>query len=179
MTNLTRQEMEELLLEHEVAELEYNLDATMATLVPTPKFELCFMGLAVNGWDAVHEMYRRMLHRGGEARNLQADARVVMIEGNHIVREALVSFDDDDGTRRTGLYNVVVEFDPELKKIKGERMYGDLTYARFMSRIVGEDLAQVPGVTEIAATLPIINVHDAFAAAAARGIIINNPRVKL
>ena len=69
MKYLTRQEMEELLLEHEVAELEYDLDRTMATLVPTPHFELCFMGLAVDGWDAVREMYSRMLIRGGEERN--------------------------------------------------------------------------------------------------------------
>lgn len=179
MTNLTRQEMEELLLEHEVAELEYDLDRTMATLVPTPHFELCFMGLAVDGWDAVREMYKRMLVRGGEARNLQADARVVMIENNHIVREALISFNDDCGKRVTGLYSVIVEFDPETKKIKGERMYGDLTYGQFMSNIIGEDLAQVPGVTKISDSLRVVDVHDAFAAAAARGIAINNPYVKV
>lgn len=179
MKYLTKQEMEELLLEHEVAELEYDLDRTMATLVPTPHFELCFMGLAVDGWDAVREMYSRMLVRGGEERNLQADARVVMIDNNHIFREALISFNDDDGTRATGLYSVVVEFDPETKKIKGERMYGDLTYGRFMSSIIGDDLAQVPGVTRISATLPVVDVHDAFAAAAARGIKINNPYVNL
>ncbi|MCW0200089.1 hypothetical protein [Sphingopyxis sp.] len=178
MTNLTRQEMEELLLEHEVAELEYNVDRTMATLTPNPHFELCFMGLAVDGWDAVREMYTRMLIKGGEERNLQADARVVMIENNHIVREAVISFNDDNGKRVTGLYSVVVEFDPETKKIKGERMYGDLTYGRFMSRIVGEDITNVPGVTRISESLPVIDVHDAFAAAAARGIEINNPYVK-
>lgn len=179
MSELTRYEMEGLLIEHEKAELEYDIDATMATLVPNPHFELCFMGLAVDGWDAVREMYSRMLVRGAEERNIQADARIVMAGDNHIVREALVSFDNDEGKRVTGLYNVVVEFDPELKKIKGERMYGDLTYAQFMSGVVGEDIAKVTGVTEIVATLPTINVHDAFAAAAARGIEINNPRVKL
>ncbi len=179
MTNLTRQEMEELLLAHEIAELEYDIDATMATLVPNPHFELCFMGLAVDGWDAVREMYSRMLFRGGEERNLQADARIVMVDNNHIVREALISFDNDEGQRATGLYNVVVEFDPELKKIKGERMYGDLTYGQFMTKIIGEDLAQMPGVTEISASLSVVNVHDAFAAAAARGLTINNPRVKM
>jgi hypothetical protein len=178
MQDLTKQEMEELLLEHEIAELEYDLDRTMATLVPNPHFELCFMGLAVDGYDAVREMYSRMLVRGGEERNLQADARIVMIADNHIIREALISFDDADGQRRTGLYNVVVEFDPETKKIKGERMYGDLTYGQFMSGIVGEDLAQIPGVSQISSSLAVINVHDAFAAAAARGLEINNPRVK-
>ncbi|WP_218036716.1 hypothetical protein [Sphingobium sp. EM0848] len=151
----------------------------MATLVPNPHFELCFMGLAVDGWDAVREMYSRMLFRGGEERNLQADARIVMVDNNHIVREALISFDNDEGQRATGLYNVVVEFDPELKKIKGERMYGDLTYGQFMTKIIGEDLAQMPGVTEISASLSVVNVHDAFAAAAARGLTINNPRVKM
>ena len=179
MKKLTPEEMADLLLEHEIAELEYDIDRTMATLVPNPHFELCFMGLAVDGWDAVREMYSRMLVRGGEARNLQADARIVMMDNNHIVREALISFDDEDGTRRTGLYNVVVEFDPETKKIKGERMYGDLTYGRFMSKIVGDDLAQIPGVSQISASLAVINVHDAFAAAAARGLEINNPRVKV
>lgn len=179
MTELTREDMEDLLLEHEKAELEFDLDATMATLCPNPHFELCFMGLAVDGYDAVRAMYQRMLFAGGEKRNIQAVARVVAAAPNALVREAHVSFDDDDGTRVTGVYIVTIEFDPVSKKIKGERMFGDTIYGGMMSRTMGADYAAgLPGVTKISDSAPMITRHDAFDAAAARGITINNPRVK-
>ena len=58
---LDKKQMEEILLAHEVAELEMDIDATMATLAPNPHYELATLGLAVDGSDAVRETYRRIL----------------------------------------------------------------------------------------------------------------------
>lgn len=174
MTQMTREEMDEVLLAHEIAELEYNLEATLATLVPDPHFELCFMGLQVDGIDAVREMYSRLLYKGARDRDVMADARVIAEGPNALVREAWVTLTNDEGERVTGLYMVTVEFDPVLKKIKGERMYGDPAYAAEMVKVVGADLADYPGVSKLSDHAPILDKHDAFAAAAARGIHIDN-----
>jgi hypothetical protein len=40
MTELSEKEMEAILLDHEVAELEMDLEATLATLTPEPHYEL-------------------------------------------------------------------------------------------------------------------------------------------
>lgn len=178
MSKLSYKEKYDILLSHEIAELEYNLDATMATLVPHPHFEIPFLGVAIKGWDAVYEMYKRMLFRGGRDRNIQAVARVIADADNVLIREAFVSFDTLDGKRKTGLYIVVISFDPVLKKITGERMYGDTVYAELMQEILGADLDTIPGIVNLTDTAPIINEHDAFAAAEERGLKINNPKVK-
>lgn len=175
MVELTRYEMEGLLLEHEKAELELDLDATMATLCPDPHFEIVFLDLQVGGWDAVKEMYRRMLKGGGEARNLQAVARIIADDTNALVREARISWDTDDGNRVTGLYSVTIAYDPETGKILGERMYGDPNYSAMMAKVLGEDFADIPGVTVISENAPVIYVHDAYQLAERRGVVIQRP----
>jgi hypothetical protein len=178
MTDLTRTEMDELLLEHEIAELEYDIPRTMATLVPNPHYEMAFLGLAVDGWDAVQHTYTRLINEAARDRNVQAVARVIAEAANTLIREAHVSFDRADGSRATGSYIVVLEFDPATKKIVGERMYGDTIYAEFMAEVIGAGLENQPGVTKLADSAPMIDRHDAFDAAAARGLRIHNNRVK-
>lgn len=176
MKELTKDEMLDILLAHEKAELEYDLDATMATLVRNPHYELAFLGLAVDGWDTVRKLYERLIVPGARARNFQAVARVIAVDTNTLVREAHVSFDNAEGKRVTGLYMVVMEFDPELKKIRGERMYTDPAFGQMMGSLFGEDFASLPGVSKISDTSPIIEEHDAYAMAAARGITIERVR---
>ena len=53
MVDLTKDEMDDLLLAHEKAELEYDVEATMATLVANPHFEFPTLGFAIDGWDGV------------------------------------------------------------------------------------------------------------------------------
>lgn len=178
MKELTREEMDAILLAHEIAELEYNVDATMATLVPNPHYEIATLGVAVDGWDAIRRTYQRLIHQAGKERNAQAVARVIGTAKNTLMREAHVSFDDDAGKRVTGLYMVVMEFDPELKKIRGERMYTDTVFGAFLAAVLGEDFPSLPGVSRISEHVPIINKHDAFEAAAARGISIDHPLSK-
>ena len=175
MPELTKKEMEEILLTHEVAELEEDLEATMATLVPHPRYELAGLGWRIEGTEAVRETYKRILGYVS-ARNVAAEKRVHAVDKNHLVREAHVSFDASDGKRVTGLYMVVMAFDADLKLIAGERMYMDPVFAGMMAEQLGDDFAEVPGVSVIGDKAPVIEQHDAFKVAASRGIAINSPK---
>src|SRR5262245_33916153 len=75
MGKMTLDEMEALLARHEEAEFNMDVDATMATLVDNPVYELPGLGWHIAGQDAVRETYRRMLP-GGESLNIWADKRV-------------------------------------------------------------------------------------------------------
>ncbi|WP_176594352.1 hypothetical protein [Sphingobium sp. EM0848] len=174
MKELTKQEMEAILLEHEKAELEVDIDATMATLVPNPHYEIAFLGLAIDGWEGVHQAYQRIL-RPAQIRPVAAKRRVHAVARNTLIREAHVTFNTSEGERVTGLYMVVMEFDPELKKIAGERMYADPLFGKMMTEQLGEDFAKIPGVSRIRDSAPVIEEHDAYAAAAARGVTITPP----
>jgi hypothetical protein len=172
---LDRNQMEEILIAHEKAELEGDLEATLATLTPEPQYELASLGWAINGMNAVRETYQRILP-GAQKWDIAAEARGYTWGENTLVREAHVSFNTVDGERVTGLYMVVMAFDPELKRISGERMYMDPLFAKLMATDLGADFGDLPGVSRISQTAPIIQIHDAFAAAAARGITIESNR---
>jgi hypothetical protein len=166
--------MEEILLAHEVAELEMDLEATMATLAPNPHYELATLGWAVDGSPAVCETYKRILP-GAQRWDVAAEKRVHAVADNTLIREAYVSFNTAEGDRVNGLYLVVMAFDPELKLISGERMYMDPLFARMLSTDLGDDFADLPGVSRICETAPVIGTHDAVAVAAARGVTITRP----
>lgn len=172
MEDMTKQEMEAILLAHEKAELEEDLDATMATLVPVPHYELPTLGYAFDGYDAVREAYSRILP-GTRSRNVAAKMRVHAMSHNTLVREAHVSFTKSSGERVTGGYIVVMTFDPEHKLIAGERMYMDTNFAEMMAENLGPDFADVPGVTKLSEVAPMIERHDAYEVAERRGITIN------
>jgi hypothetical protein len=171
--------MEGIMLAHEKAELEYDLDATMDTLVPNPHFELPPFGIAIDGWEGVRTMYSFMIQKGGRDRNLQAVARVIGEAPNTLMREAWISYDTIDGRRVTGGYMVVMSFEPETKKILGERMYADKIYADLLAELIGDTYLSWPGVSQMGDGAPIINRHDAFDLAASRGVVINNAAADL
>lgn len=150
MEKITLQEMEELLALHEKAEFDLDLDATLATLVDNPVYELPSLGWHIAGRDAVRETYRRLLF-GSDQRNIWADKRVHAISDDTLSREAYVYLDTDEG-RVTGQYFVVMTF--EGKKIAGERMYMDTTFATVMTEILGPDFGEVPGVSRLEDTVP-------------------------
>ncbi|AMT72620.1 MULTISPECIES: hypothetical protein [Mycobacteroides] len=172
MEEMSKKEMEAVLLAHEKGELEEDLDATMATLVDNPHYELPTLGFAFDGYDAVREAYSRIMP-GTRERNVAAQMRVHAISHNTLVREAHVSFTKSNGERVTGGYIVVMSFDPEQKLISGERMYMDGHFAEMMSENLGPDFADVPGVTKLADAAPMIDRHDAYEVAARHGITIN------
>lgn len=171
---MTKKEMEAVLLEHEIAELENDVERTMATLVPNPHYEIAFLGLAIDGRDAIRELYKRILSRN-VGRPVAAEARNHAVARNTLIREAHVSFDTLDGKRVTGLYMVVMEFDPISKKIVSERMYADTLFAQFMTEQIGPGLENFPGVSRITDTAPDVKQHDAYAVAARRGLEIAQP----
>lgn len=150
MAQFTQQQMEELLALHEKAEFDMDLDATMATLVENPVYELPTMGWRIEGHDAVLETYKRMLP-GSERVNTWADRRVHAVSENELCREAYVYFDTPDG-RVTGQYFAVMAFEGD--KIKGERMYMDTSFCASMTEILGADFGDIPGVSRLADVVP-------------------------
>ena len=145
MGKFTLQQMEALLAAHETAEFEIDLDATMATLVDNPVYELPTLGWHIEGREAVRETYNRMLP-GGDKRNIWADKRVHAISEDTLCREAYVYFDTDEG-RVTGRYMAVIVF--QGNRILGERMYMDTAFAKVMAEILGPDFGDVPGVSRL------------------------------
>lgn len=167
--------MEEVLLAHEIAELEQDVEATMATLAPNPHYELAFVGLAIDGEEAVRETYRRILF-GNEGRDVAAERRIHAVAANTLLREAYMTFNTREGERVNGLYLVVMSFDPEAKLISGERMYTDPVFGQMMTEQLGPDFESLPGVTRIRDSAPTLEQHDAFKVAASRGLSINIPK---
>lgn len=174
MKELTFEEMEDILLAHEKAELEEDLEATMATVSPNPHYEFPTFGWAADGTGAVREHYRRVLPNTSKL-NIAAEKRVHGAAANTLIREAWVSF-NLDGERLTGMYLVVITFDPDLKLIEGERMYADTNFQKVMARDLGADYGDFPGVSRIEEGAPVIEIHDAFTEAAARGMTISAPK---
>lgn len=179
-TELTKEEMEDIFLDHEIAELEGDLDAVMATVAPNPHFELPTLGLALDGRDAVRRYYQLTLDSGerdgrsigsssgGGRAGIAARKRQHSVARNTLCREAIASF-TRGGKRISGVYNITVSFDPDLRKIYGERMYFDTVLAALFAEAVGDDFATYPGVQKLSDYLPNIEEHDAYEHAAARG----------
>lgn len=147
---LTLAEMEELLAAHEMAEFNINLDATVATLVENPVYELPSLGWRIEGQEAVRETYKRLLH-GGDVHNLWADKRVHATSATSLAREAYVYIDTPEG-RVTGQYFVAMDFAGDT--IAGERMYMDAAFVKAANDILGPDFGDIPGVTRLEDAVP-------------------------
>jgi hypothetical protein len=148
MKQLTTEEMEEILRVHERAEGKGDVEATMATVAPDPYYEFPSFGWEVNGSDAVREHYRRSFP-SAVAVNVDSKRRVHGAGPNTLFREAWVSFNTEDGERLTGLYVAVIEFDPETRKIKSERLYTDKIFDQFMAPHLGPEYGEYPGVSPL------------------------------
>lgn len=163
MQELTKGEMEPILFAHGMAELQFDVEETMRTVASEPHYEIAYLDLAVDGREAVIEMYRRLL-AGNRTRDFQVKVRVDTIGKNTLMQEAYVSFKNLKGERVTGIYLSVVEFDPAEKKILGERMYGDAVWGQLWLENLGADFADVPGVSRLSDTMPEIGAQDTFGA---------------
>lgn len=144
MKELTLREMEAILGAHEHAEVAQDIDATMETVAPKPHYEFPISGWNVDGERGVREYYGRLL-ADGALRNVASRKRVHGAGPNTLFREAWISFDAEDGTRLTGQYMAVIEFDPDTMSIKSERQYGDSIFGLFLPPIVDSD----SGVTHL------------------------------
>lgn len=148
MKELTLEEMEAILHEHEIHELTQDIEATMDTVAPGPCYEFTSADRRVDGEAGVREHYRLALPHGGTA-NIASKRRVHGIGPNTLFREAWISWDAEDGTRLTGECLAVLEFDPVTRKIKSDRQYCDRPFYRFLDPHPGEDYGECPGVTRL------------------------------
>jgi len=148
MEKLTPEQMEEVLIVHETAEFDNDLDAVMSTLVANPVYELPSIGWHIEGTEGVRELYRRWLS-GAEKRNVWAEKRVQAFstDENALIRDAYVYYDGDDGQRTTARYSTAISFEGRL--ISGERMFMETPFAKIMYDILGADFADVPGVSTL------------------------------
>lgn len=154
MTELTQAEMGPILFAHGMAEMRFDVEEAMMTVVPEPHYEISVLNLAIDGREAVREMYRRLL-AANRNRNLQIKVRVDSAGKNTLMQEAYASFDNGKGERVTGIYMTVVEFDPERKQIVGERMYGESVWTQLWAESLGDDFMNVPGVSRITDNVPV------------------------
>lgn len=148
MKDLTLEEMEAILAEHEIRELAQDIEATMKTVAPDPYYEFPTSGWRVDGEAGVREHYRRALSAGG-LQNVASRKRVHGVGPNTLFREAWFSFDNEKGERMTGQYMAVIEFDPATRKIKSERQYSDSIFEQFLAPHLGADYGDIPGVTRL------------------------------
>lgn len=153
MEKSTLEQMEEILIVHETAEFDNDLDAVMATLTDTPVYELPSIGWHIQGAEGVRELYKRWL-TGAEKRNVWAEKRVqaYSMDENALIRDAYVFYDNDKGKRVTGRYSTAISFDGGL--ISGERMFMETPFAKLMYDILGADFADVPGVSTLEEVAP-------------------------
>lgn len=161
MADLTLKEMEEILYAHDMAELTLDLDKTMDTVIANPHYEMVSFGLAVDGADAVREMYSRTLHKMVDS-NIAARKRVHAIARNSLTRDAWVSFDTPGGQRVTGIYVNTLSFDPDQKLIAGENTSADPLFHKWLSDALGPDFEELPGVSSLSSSAPIITEHDSY-----------------
>jgi hypothetical protein len=156
--------MEAILYQHEIRELAQDIEATMDTVAPDPFYEFPSAGWRVDGVAGVREHYRRALPHGGRS-NIASKKRVHGVGPNTLFREAWISWDAEDGTRLTGQYMAVLEFDPVTRKIKSERQYSDASLDRFLDPHLGADYGRIPGVTRLNANAKPISREDMLAEA--------------
>lgn len=157
--DLTLEEMEAILYEHEMAELSKDVDATMETVVDNPHYEFPTGQWAADGQEAVREHYRRSL-KDLDKHQAASRRRVHGMGPNTLFREATFSFNNEKGERRTGQYLAVIEFDPDTRKIKSERQYGDTIFHEFLAPHIGPDYGDTPGVTLLNENLSPISQED-------------------
>ncbi|NKY42563.1 hypothetical protein [Nocardia cerradoensis] len=74
MIELAMEQMEDIPLSHEKAELEKDIDAMMATASPNRRWEFPSDGLVADGVEAVREHYRRALS-GALSRGMANDGK--------------------------------------------------------------------------------------------------------
>jgi hypothetical protein len=139
------EEIEALLLAHETAEIQNDLEGTVATLADNPQYELPTVGWKLEGLEAVREFYKRTLGPMNE-RAVSARKRVHGIAPNTLCREAHLTL-VLDGEEVVCNYSAVIVLDGD--RIAGERLYTDPFLAGIFADALGDDFGDVPGVSRL------------------------------
>jgi hypothetical protein len=159
MSQPTLEEMKALLLEHEWAERNGDLDGTMATLVAHPVFEVHPQGLRIEGYEAVREMYGRLLPGSndplseGTAQTERVLQSSITASGNSVLcTEVQHEMHRLDGT--TACVRMLVNVYFQDGKLLGERLFSDNDMAELINSALGPDFFNLPGVTTIVDDYP-------------------------
>lgn len=146
-SKFTVDQLETYLDAHAQAEFALDIDATMATVIENPFYELHPMGYRIEGAEAVAEMYRRMLP-SYMANVRRADLRTKLFGDNSITCEYRFAIRQPDGGWLTAYRMGIVEF-AEDGRVLSERDYISTAMADLMTNALGEDFIAVPGVSRI------------------------------
>lgn len=140
-TDLTREEMLELIERHEIAEGAADVPATMATLGAETFHEFQPLGITVDNRETVAELYRRSLPSqkdavaNGSRKNVWFSEDGVLIEYEFKVKTPEETFDS----------RVVVAFGFRDRLIYSERVFFNPRHAVIYAASLG-DFASLPGV---------------------------------
>jgi hypothetical protein len=141
---LTVEEMLAITGAHLEAEGRIDVDATLDTMAENPWWEMCTLGVRVEGREAIREWYSRVLP-GVMALLTDVRERVMTFGENYLVVEHLIDVNFPDGTNRTCPHIATFYF--EDGKLLGERAYTDVHLAQVWSDVLGPEFMSLPGVS--------------------------------
>lgn len=145
----TSSAMLEIAQEHERLELLFEFERLMDTLVDRPVYYWFPRGVRIEGRSAVLEMYRRlqpMIAALGES--IDAGTRAMdyfAVGADQIAAEVQFDYRLSTGVKRRVRIAAFVPF--EGGRMVGETQYVDRYLAEEIDRLLGDDFADLPGVS--------------------------------
>jgi hypothetical protein len=141
-----REVIEQRLATHLGAEVELDVDATVASMAAEPWWENVALGFRASGRDAVRELYTRVI--ADFIPRLENFEEITTSFGDtQAVVEHLFTMRMPDGQVRTGRHLAIAVFDDG--EMVGERVYCDAVVAELFRYAMREDWFDVPGVTAL------------------------------
>lgn len=137
---LSTEEMVKLVLRDAQAEADRDLEATMATLVDDPYFEIWPNGYTFSGREAVTEWYRPYLTRLTPAPIEPVNNLNLWCGDDTLVSEDIAVMQFNDGSRGPIRTLSIWSFEGAL--LKGERAYFDERGAHWIGQHVDDDFAR-------------------------------------
>jgi hypothetical protein len=148
MGSVTTEQMIEVSKQHEQAEFfAQDLDMTMATLIANPLYYWYPQRLRIEGYDAVREMYARIMPLIKQMADKQANQNILFRTYGDSQLAAEVEFDYTfpDGTTRPVHIAAFLNF--EDGKMVGETQYVDTDLAKILDGLLDDEFRKMPGVT--------------------------------
>jgi hypothetical protein len=140
---LTKEQMLEILLRHDRAEADGDLEAVMATVSPNPHYEFHPAGITLDTFDAVKELYRTALP--GYVPLLETAKQLNFWHNDTgCAAEFEFTFPLESGELHRAQLFVILDFDGEL--VQAERSYLDHELAKHHKALLGDELFKLPGV---------------------------------
>jgi len=142
-----------LIAKHVQAEVAQDVAGVMATLRPSPRFEVHPLGYVLNSAEAVAEFYRRTLPLfdkftpAGTSSTFGGEPNEGNFLGaNEVITKDFLIYHGADGTRTTVKCLSLFLFDPASGLLEGEQMFLSDTGAGLIGAALGDDFTTFPGV---------------------------------